>query len=194
MTNPTRQWAGGRSGSGWTSPACCGCSCRHCPRRERATAGLSCSPSSPKSSEFRAARAEMDKAIDRETKLGHPLPRKLEVGAMLETPHWPLRRMFFSKKSISSRSAATTSSSSSLPPTAKTSGYANAMTRSISVSCRFWKRWSGAALHQVHLCLFVVKMQGDRLKRFVLRHLGCIRCRCVRPLSGQSNICCVALI
>ncbi len=37
-------------------------------------------------SEFRAARAEMDKAIARETKLGHPLPSKLNVGAMLETP------------------------------------------------------------------------------------------------------------
>ncbi len=37
-------------------------------------------------SEFRAARAEMDKAIARETKLGHALPSKLEVGAMLETP------------------------------------------------------------------------------------------------------------
>lgn len=36
--------------------------------------------------EFRAARAEMDKAIARETKLGHTLPEKLEVGAMLETP------------------------------------------------------------------------------------------------------------
>ncbi len=37
-------------------------------------------------SEYRAARAEMDKAIARETKLGHPLPSKLKVGAMLETP------------------------------------------------------------------------------------------------------------
>lgn len=37
-------------------------------------------------SEFHAARAEMDKAIARETKLGHTLPEKLEVGAMLETP------------------------------------------------------------------------------------------------------------
>ena len=37
-------------------------------------------------SEFRSARAEMDKAIARETKLGHPLPSQLEVGAMLETP------------------------------------------------------------------------------------------------------------
>jgi phosphotransferase system enzyme I (PtsP) len=36
--------------------------------------------------EFRAARAEMYKAIARETKLGHPLPSKLKVGAMLETP------------------------------------------------------------------------------------------------------------
>jgi phosphotransferase system enzyme I (PtsP) len=36
--------------------------------------------------EFRAARAEMDKAIARETKLGHPLPENLKVGAMLETP------------------------------------------------------------------------------------------------------------
>ena len=37
-------------------------------------------------SEFRAARAEMDKAMEREEILGHPLPAKIEVGAMLETP------------------------------------------------------------------------------------------------------------
>ena len=37
-------------------------------------------------SEFRAARAEFDKAIERETILGHPLPERSEVGAMLETP------------------------------------------------------------------------------------------------------------
>ncbi|WP_108816531.1 phosphoenolpyruvate--protein phosphotransferase [Loktanella sp. Alg231-35] len=37
-------------------------------------------------SEFRDAKAEMDKAIAREKKLGHPLPSKLDVGAMLETP------------------------------------------------------------------------------------------------------------
>ena len=37
-------------------------------------------------SEFRAAKAEMGKAMARETKLGHELPSKLEVGAMLETP------------------------------------------------------------------------------------------------------------
>lgn len=37
-------------------------------------------------SEFRAAKAEMEKAMARETKLGHVLPSKLEVGAMLETP------------------------------------------------------------------------------------------------------------
>jgi phosphotransferase system enzyme I (PtsP) len=36
--------------------------------------------------EFRAARAEMDKALERERILGHPLPEELEVGAMLETP------------------------------------------------------------------------------------------------------------
>src|SRR6056297_742867 len=36
--------------------------------------------------EFTAARAEMDKALDRERKLGHPLPSELKVGAMLETP------------------------------------------------------------------------------------------------------------
>jgi phosphotransferase system enzyme I (PtsP) len=36
--------------------------------------------------EFTAARAEMDKAIERERILGHPLPATLEVGAMLETP------------------------------------------------------------------------------------------------------------
>jgi phosphotransferase system enzyme I (PtsP) len=37
-------------------------------------------------SEFRRARAEIDKALDREAILGHPLPATLEVGAMLETP------------------------------------------------------------------------------------------------------------
>ena len=36
--------------------------------------------------EFRAARAEVDKAMERERILGHVLPEKLEVGAMLETP------------------------------------------------------------------------------------------------------------
>ena len=36
--------------------------------------------------EYRAARAEMDKAMERERILGHPLPETLEVGAMLETP------------------------------------------------------------------------------------------------------------
>jgi len=36
--------------------------------------------------EFRAARHEVDKAIARESKLGHVLPCEIEVGAMLETP------------------------------------------------------------------------------------------------------------
>ncbi|WP_293577535.1 phosphoenolpyruvate--protein phosphotransferase [Phaeobacter sp.] len=36
--------------------------------------------------EFRAARAEIDKTLERERRLGHVLPSKLEVGAMLETP------------------------------------------------------------------------------------------------------------
>ena len=36
--------------------------------------------------EFRAARAEWDKALARERILGHPLPETFEVGAMLETP------------------------------------------------------------------------------------------------------------
>jgi len=36
--------------------------------------------------EFKQAKAEMAKAIERETILGHPLPSKLRVGAMLETP------------------------------------------------------------------------------------------------------------
>ena len=36
--------------------------------------------------EFRAARAEVDKAMERERILGHVLPEKLEIGAMLETP------------------------------------------------------------------------------------------------------------
>jgi phosphotransferase system, enzyme I, PtsP len=37
-------------------------------------------------SEYVAAKAEMDKAMERERRLGHPLPRSLEIGAMLETP------------------------------------------------------------------------------------------------------------
>ena len=37
-------------------------------------------------SEYLAAKAEMDKAMERERILGHPLPESLEVGAMLETP------------------------------------------------------------------------------------------------------------
>ncbi len=36
--------------------------------------------------EFRAARAEIDKTLAREAKLGHKLPSSIEVGAMLETP------------------------------------------------------------------------------------------------------------
>ncbi|HKL56444.1 MAG: phosphoenolpyruvate--protein phosphotransferase [Roseovarius sp.] len=36
--------------------------------------------------EYTAARAEMDKALERERILGHPLPENVEVGAMLETP------------------------------------------------------------------------------------------------------------
>lgn len=36
--------------------------------------------------EYRAAKAEIDKAIEREKRLGHVLPETLEVGAMLETP------------------------------------------------------------------------------------------------------------
>ncbi|TNF23269.1 MAG: phosphoenolpyruvate--protein phosphotransferase [Rhodobacteraceae bacterium] len=37
-------------------------------------------------SEFLKARAEMAKALERESILGHALPERLEVGAMLETP------------------------------------------------------------------------------------------------------------
>ncbi len=36
--------------------------------------------------EYRAARAEMDKAIERERRLGHVIPDDITVGAMLETP------------------------------------------------------------------------------------------------------------
>lgn len=36
--------------------------------------------------EYTAAKVEMDKAMEREKILGHPLPATLEVGAMLETP------------------------------------------------------------------------------------------------------------
>jgi phosphotransferase system enzyme I (PtsP) len=36
--------------------------------------------------EYRAARAEFDKVIEGEIRLGHVLPSKVEVGAMLETP------------------------------------------------------------------------------------------------------------
>ncbi|TDK49627.1 phosphoenolpyruvate--protein phosphotransferase [Antarcticimicrobium luteum] len=36
--------------------------------------------------EYRAARAEVDKTIAREKRLGHRLPENIEIGAMLETP------------------------------------------------------------------------------------------------------------
>ena len=36
--------------------------------------------------EYRAAKAELDKALDRERILGHALPTEIHVGAMLETP------------------------------------------------------------------------------------------------------------
>jgi phosphotransferase system enzyme I (PtsP) len=36
--------------------------------------------------EYRLARAEFDKAMERERILGHPLPSSFEIGAMLETP------------------------------------------------------------------------------------------------------------
>ena len=36
--------------------------------------------------EYRAAKTQLEKSIERELKLGHVLPEKLEVGAMLETP------------------------------------------------------------------------------------------------------------
>ena len=36
--------------------------------------------------EYRAARAELEKALERERILGHPLPERCEVGVMLETP------------------------------------------------------------------------------------------------------------
>ncbi len=36
--------------------------------------------------EYRQARSEVDKTLDRERKLGHVLPKTLKVGAMLETP------------------------------------------------------------------------------------------------------------
>lgn len=36
--------------------------------------------------EYRAARAEVDKTLAREKRLGHTLPSSIEVGAMLETP------------------------------------------------------------------------------------------------------------
>ena len=38
------------------------------------------------SGEYRRARAEVDKALERERILGHPLPERCEVGVMLETP------------------------------------------------------------------------------------------------------------
>lgn len=37
-------------------------------------------------SEFRDAKGELEKVLAQEEKLGHPLPSKIEVGAMLETP------------------------------------------------------------------------------------------------------------
>ncbi len=38
------------------------------------------------SDEFYTARKEIDKVLEREKRLGHPVPERIEVGAMLETP------------------------------------------------------------------------------------------------------------
>ncbi len=45
--------------------------------------------------EFKAAKAEMDKALARETRLGNPLPASVEVGAMMETPSLAFAPMAF---------------------------------------------------------------------------------------------------
>lgn len=55
----------------------------------RATAGRELSVMFPfiaQYDEFQGARAELDKAITREKRLGHELPHSIRVGAMLETP------------------------------------------------------------------------------------------------------------
>ncbi len=36
--------------------------------------------------EFKAAREQLERALERESRLNHPLPREIHVGAMLETP------------------------------------------------------------------------------------------------------------
>ena len=55
----------------------------------RAAEGRSLSimfPFIAQTSEFDFAKLEMDKAKEREIKLGHKIPRKISIGAMLETP------------------------------------------------------------------------------------------------------------
>ena len=86
--------------------------------------------------EFCAAREHLLAEIERERKLGHVLPSRVEIGAMLETPRSPSRRGASSRWPTSCRSAATTSSSSSSPPTARTSACAGATTRSTSPTSR----------------------------------------------------------
>ena len=54
--------------------------------------------------EFDQARAEMDKAIEREVRLGHPIPESMEIGAMLETPSLAFAPKRFTKRSIFYRS------------------------------------------------------------------------------------------
>ncbi len=45
--------------------------------------------------EYTRARAEVDKAYERERRLGHPLPSDIEIGAMLETPSLAFAPMKF---------------------------------------------------------------------------------------------------
>ena len=84
--------------------------------------------------EYARAKEILHDQIVREERLGRPVPKTLEVGAMLETPSLAFApRQFFRDADFISIGA-TTSSSSSSPPTARTSACAAATTRSTSAS------------------------------------------------------------
>jgi phosphotransferase system, enzyme I, PtsP len=42
-------------------------------------------------SEFQQARSHALRELHRERSLGHPVPEKIEIGAMMETPSLPMR-------------------------------------------------------------------------------------------------------
>jgi phosphotransferase system enzyme I (PtsP) len=80
-----RRWAGARSASRSIAPRCCATRCARCSASaDKVLAHLL--PMVSDVAEFNAARALIDRELERARLLGLPQPRQTLVGAMLEVP------------------------------------------------------------------------------------------------------------